>query len=50
MQHEFNKLNLPLSVEYKDGELLLLDQTRLPLEIKIEVQETVAQVYDSIKK
>ena len=50
MQQEFNKLKLPLSVEYKDGELLLLDQTLLPLEIKIERQDTAAQVYDSIKK
>ncbi|MDX2471400.1 MAG: S-methyl-5-thioribose-1-phosphate isomerase [SAR324 cluster bacterium] len=50
MNQDFIDLKLPLSVEYKEGELYLLDQTLLPLEIKIEKQESAAQVFDSIKK
>jgi methylthioribose-1-phosphate isomerase len=42
--------NLPLSIEWQQGKLLLLDQTRLPHEIRIEVQESVAQVRDSIRQ
>jgi len=43
------KLNLPVSVDWKDGKLFFLDQTALPLEEIIEEQETVKQVWDSIK-
>ncbi len=50
MNQDFIDLKLPLSVEYKGGELYLLDQTRLPLEILIEKQETAAQVFESILK
>ena len=41
---------LPKSVEWIDGSLFLLDQTKLPLEVVIEEQLTVEQVWDSIKK
>lgn len=44
------ELNLPFSVEWKEGQLYLLDQTLLPNEEKIERQETVDQVWDAIKK
>ena len=43
-------MNLPLSVDWKEGELYFLDQTLLPNEEKIERQEDVKQVWDSIKK
>ncbi|MBU2515056.1 S-methyl-5-thioribose-1-phosphate isomerase [bacterium] len=43
------KLNIPLAAEWKDGELYLLDQTKLPTEVIIEKQETAQQVWDSIK-
>lgn len=36
-------------MEYKDGDLYLIDQTRLPNETVIEKQETIEQVWDSIK-
>ncbi|MFV0430659.1 MAG: S-methyl-5-thioribose-1-phosphate isomerase [Alphaproteobacteria bacterium] len=42
--------NLPKTIEWKDGHLLLLDQTRLPNETLIEEQKTAEQVYDSIKQ
>ncbi len=44
------KLSIPLAAEWKDGELYLLDQTLLPLETRIEKQETAEQVWDSIKR
>lgn len=40
---------IPLSIEWKDGELFLLDQTLLPHEQVMEKQETVEQVWQSIK-
>lgn len=43
-------LNLPETLTWKDGEYYLLDQTQLPLETTIEKQETVEQVWDSIKR
>ena len=43
-------LNLPLSVEYKEGKLYFLDQTQLPNHLQIDEQTTVEQVWDSIKK
>ncbi len=44
------KINIPLAATWKNGELLLLDQTRLPHEVIEEKQETVEQVWDSIKR
>ncbi len=41
---------LPRAIEWKDGELFLLDQTRLPANSVIEKQETVEQVWDSIRE
>lgn len=38
------------SVEYRDGKFLVLDQTKLPVEVEVEEQESVEQVWDSIKK
>jgi methylthioribose-1-phosphate isomerase len=43
-------LNLPETITWTAGELYLLDQTQLPLQITIEKQETVEQVWDSIQK
>ncbi len=40
---------IPLSIEWKEGELFLLDQTLLPHEQVMEKQETVEQVWHSIK-
>lgn len=40
---------IPLSIEWKGGELFLLDQTLLPHEQVMEKQETVDQVWHSIK-
>ncbi|MDT8447029.1 MAG: S-methyl-5-thioribose-1-phosphate isomerase [bacterium] len=44
------QLNLPFSVEWKEGQLYFLEQTLLPNEERIERQESVEQVWDSIKK
>lgn len=41
---------LPATLEWRDGELYLLDQTRLPFEIAMERQDTVEQVWQSIKQ
>ena len=38
------------SIEWKDGKLLLLDQTQLPVEVVVEEQTSVEQVWDSIKQ
>ncbi len=43
------KLSIPLAADWKDGELYLLDQTKLPNEVTIEKQKTAQQVWDSIK-
>ena len=43
-------LNLPETIRWQDGDLYLLDQTRLPLATVIEKQETVEQVWQSIKQ
>ncbi len=40
---------LPRAVEWREGELYLLDQTRLPHETVMEKQETAEQVWQSIK-
>lgn len=41
---------IPLSVEWRKGNLLFLDQTRLPHEIAIEPQKSVDQVWESIRQ
>ncbi|MCG8480724.1 MAG: S-methyl-5-thioribose-1-phosphate isomerase [Spirochaetales bacterium] len=38
------------SIEWRDGTLFLLDQTKLPLSVEVEEQTTVEQVWDSIKQ
>ena len=38
------------SVEWKDDKLYILDQTLLPVEVVVEEQTSVEQVWDSIKK
>jgi methylthioribose-1-phosphate isomerase len=43
-------LNLPQTLTWKDGEFFLLDQIQLPLATVMEKQETVEQVWDSIKQ
>lgn len=40
--------DLPPTIEWKDGELYLLDQTLLPLDIKLEKQATVEDVWQAI--
>ncbi|MEB3162449.1 MAG: S-methyl-5-thioribose-1-phosphate isomerase [Prochlorothrix sp.] len=45
-----NVLNLPETLSWEAGEFFLLDQTQLPLTTVIEKQETVEQVWDSIKR
>ncbi|MCB1123402.1 MAG: S-methyl-5-thioribose-1-phosphate isomerase [Verrucomicrobiae bacterium] len=44
-----NRLNLPETIWWEDGELYLLDQTVLPLQVIGEKQETIEQVSKSIK-
>lgn len=44
-----NRLNLPETIWWQNGELYLLDQTQLPLAIVGEKQETIEQVSESIK-
>jgi methylthioribose-1-phosphate isomerase len=41
---------LPQTLTWTEGNLYLLDQTQLPVETVIEKQETVEQVWDSIKQ
>lgn len=38
------------SISWENGSLYLLDQTRLPVEVVVEEQTSVEQVWDSIKK
>lgn len=40
---------LPKTLFYESGFLHLLDQTKLPLEVVMEKQESIEQVYESIK-
>ena len=40
---------LPPTIEWRGGELYLLDQTRLPHEIRMEQQATAEQVWESIR-
>jgi methylthioribose-1-phosphate isomerase len=44
-----NRLNLPETIWWKEGELYLLDQTVLPLQVIGERQDTIEQVSKSIK-
>lgn len=37
---------LPRTVEWRDGDLFLLDQTRLPHEVVVERQDSAGQVLD----
>lgn len=41
---------IPQTLRWQDGELYLLDQTRLPGEVVEERQRSVAQVWDSIQR
>lgn len=41
---------VPATLEWRDGELHLLDQTRLPLQIHIERQDSAQQVWQSIRQ
>ena len=42
--------SLPQTIRWNSGELFLLDQTKLPLEVIEEKQESVEQLWDSIKQ
>ena len=42
--------SFPQTIRWDAGELYLLDQTKLPLKVIVEKQESVEQVYDSIKQ
>ena len=42
--------SLPQTIRWESGELYFLDQTKLPLKVVEEKQETVEQVWDSIRK
>ena len=42
--------SLPQTIRWDSGELYFLDQTKLPLKVVEEKQETVEQVWDSIRK
>jgi methylthioribose-1-phosphate isomerase len=41
---------LPRAIEWRDGDLWLLDQTRLPAEAPMEHQETAADVFEAIRQ
>ncbi len=47
--NSFFEQSAPVSIEWKQGELFLLDQTLLPHEVVMERQDTVEQVWQSIK-
>ena len=53
-QHQTNLItnmtSLPHTIRWNAGELYLLDQTKLPIEVIEEKQESVEQVWDSIKQ
>lgn len=44
-----NRLNLPETIWWQDGQLYLLDQTQLPLTVVGERQDDIEQVFASIK-
>lgn len=41
---------VPATLEWRDGDLYLLDQTRLPLQVNIERQDGAEQVWQSIQQ
>lgn len=43
-------ISLPKTIRWNSGELYLLDQTKLPLQVFEEKQESIEQVWDSIKQ
>jgi len=45
-----NSLGLPETLTWDQGQFYLLDQTQLPLKTVVEKQETLEQVWDSIKQ
>lgn len=47
---EFIADDLPLSIEWKNGDLFILDQTLLPHEMVMEKHESAEQVWDTIKQ
>ena len=48
-KNNLTAFDLPKSIEWKNGELYLLDQTLLPHSMVMEKQETVEQVWHSIQ-
>jgi len=42
--------SIPLTIEWQDGQLLILDQTKLPHEVAIERQRSIGQVWESIRE
>ncbi len=44
------KLNIPKAIRWTGDELFLLDQTQLPLQIVEDRQESIVQVWESIKQ
>lgn len=42
--------HVPATLEWRDGELHLLDQTRLPLQVHVERQDDARQVWQSIRQ
>ncbi|MBE7638646.1 S-methyl-5-thioribose-1-phosphate isomerase [Sneathiella sp. P13V-1] len=49
MNKELLPASLPRAVSWQEGEMFMLDQTRLPLETVIEKMETVEDVWQGIK-
>lgn len=50
MRNRYAVKGLPSSIRWDNGSLYLLDQTRIPLKVVEEKQETVKQVRDSIRQ
>ncbi len=42
--------NLPRAIEWRDGDLFLMDQTRLPQDAPMQRQDTAQDVWDAIKQ
>jgi methylthioribose-1-phosphate isomerase len=42
--------SIPLTLEWQEGQLLILDQTKLPHEVVIERQQSIRQVWQSIRE
>ncbi len=43
-------MNAPQTIDYDDGKLILIDQTRLPAELRTLTCETIEQTHDAIKR